>query len=274
MLSCNINCKNFSVFLKAIENKKDPVANYLKNEFMYLKGEIHQLEGDYSFLQGFEGLADHTNRLKQKLTELKKVSDKHDGIDVDLIRDVVSDIFNFSAGIIPVEDERRDALRSEYFSLMRDSGLLQTEIESCDGITYDVGEVVQDFLTNHPDTTTLILGCGMRVTYHGSCCSGEKKLHEKALTVDMNASMGATVQSNMHNSELWRNIPDNSFSEILDHSNGNWVFENTATLKEIFRVLRSGGEFRTLSPSLNEEEGELLKAVGFSIIEGKAFKPE
>jgi SAM-dependent methyltransferase len=75
-------------------------------------------------------------------------------------------------------------------------------------------------------------------------------------------------------SKKWKNIPDNKFDKISDHSHGYFIFEDSLssqTLKEIYRVLVPGGILNFDLP-LREEHVAALREVGFIVENNIATK--
>jgi len=121
------------------------------------------------------------------------------------------------------------------------------------------------------------LGCGRNINYI-PCCG--YKEHDKALFVDISSYIAPDVITDMHNPDFWKKIPSERFQIVADHTNTREViFKEVDTLKQIYRVLKSGGSFSMLhsiedSDSLEQQaRKEKMQNAGFIVesVDQRAF---
>lgn len=153
--------------------------------------------------------------------------------------------------------------RQKYLNLMKETHFLVTS----DVIEYKPESFALKFIQGNPGIRKMAIGCGLTAeTYFGSCYSDDKHGHQECFKVDIAAGSKPDLVVDMHNSAFWSVLPDNYFTEIMDHTKGDFLFEgsNSAnTIKEIFRVLQPKGRLKFAS--LDEAKQTILQDAGFYI---------
>ncbi len=175
------------------------------------------------------------------------------------INKVVLDAFKTSP--FPLEE------RNSLFRSMKETGFLKTTVENVDGYTYSQRIAAEEFLKNHQEVHTLILGCGsfapasMAIPFFGDqeggcgCCCDAHSLSKGEMTLSIPADGGFDLSSGYNeegaasdiigdfkDSRLWDGIRagllGREFDVIKDHS---WVGDSTFYCMEAFSVLKEGG---------------------------------
>jgi hypothetical protein len=168
-----------------------------------------------------------------------------------LVKEAVDAILGINLSIKASSKER-----AAYFTLLKETGFLNTRFTSLDSIQYHPGVAALKMLHQDPMIDTMILGCGRNINYTPYCRFDQ---HDKALFVDMSSHIAPDVVTDMHNPDFWKKIPSARFQTVLDHTNGHFIFDNAETLKQISRVLKQGGSFSMLH-SIQESDTSVMQA--------------
>jgi hypothetical protein len=139
---------------------------------------------------------------------------------------------------------------------------------------YSPKAMVETYIAHNGIPTTIVLGCGhansrdlletlglKAETWCGDC---DKLPHANAMVVSLDES-SADVMGDLNHPDLWTPLPNRSITTIRDET---WCLScyTTATLDQIARVLKIGGEF----DSSSHAEGLTIKsdmiARGFVVI--------
>ena len=239
-----------------IREKQVEIDSLMQME-SYLKLSGHEL------VPLFKG---HLDNVKLLTTRNQSVVDAYDGTDPLFIMNVVNRCLEVCLEE-KVEHIEPTELEKEHFKLMKESGLVVMENE-----TYDPSIVMRDLVAQNPQIDKLLLGCGKKVlACEVSCfyCEKTKDDHDKAFTIDMGAYILPDVVASFHEANIWKNIPDERFGFIADHTNGDYLLgdpKSFETLKSIYRALKKGGEFkmdRPLNVDRDKDKIEMLKRIGF-----------
>jgi hypothetical protein len=176
---------------------------------------------------------------------------------------------------IPLDNEENKKMREDYFQLMINTKLIETEFKTLDDFFYDPGLVVKK-IWDSKKIDQVILGCGKTAEFcPGSCYyRNENTNHENSLKIDIQPDSLPDVVADMHDPRLWKAIPKISLNRVLDHTNGKFLFEDKETLESIYYRLKPEGTL-VFEVELDNENAELLKGAGFIISEDQktAIRP-
>jgi hypothetical protein len=192
------------------------------------------------------------------ITAAKEILEKYSGTDPYQMQEIVHRVLGISKTPLV------DGLKESYLKIMEESGFLQVRERSV-----KVGALVAQLLGDRPEIEQLNLGCGdAGKDCIGSCHFRRENDHgSHAMTIDLYASIGPTIEVDMHDKEFWAAIPNDRLLKVSDHTYGRFLFEDQRskeTLSQIYRTLKTGGTLAMDHP-FNDEHIPWLTEIGFVI---------
>jgi len=282
-----LNMEKLDDLIKKIGNSQDPLAEKLHDAASgkKLKTQL-AIEREALSKLSLPGVAEidickETAAICEKtIHNIMEILETFCGADPYTIQSIVHQILGISKienhGCEFAISEVKNELNQQYFNLMIEMGFLKTSVSSLSEFTYNPGLIAKELLEVNSEIEKLVFGCGVLTkTYYTSCFWQAQQDHEKAILVDITDSLAPHIISCMHNLDLWKSIPDERLSNVHDHTQGYFLFDNEQTihtLKEIYRTLKKEGCFES-SLNLRPNDIEKLKEAGFTRFERKfAYK--
>lgn len=276
----------------AIAQREDPLKEILLN---YLKDAdraeaIDYIESGRWFNEEF-GHLQNIGIPDDKLSKLRQLIEKTGGYNTDLLmpqyeqlgrwneayfKAFVDEIRGLGEIYIPYFDDQPDDialkranipedLKNEYLDLLINIGFLLTPSSELQE-PYNVSEAVEEFLKNNPSVEELVLASSHTRKF------GDDNFGK--LVVNLSPQSGADVIANVHDPELWQQMPDDQFIKVEDDSNiTEMLAYDEETIAQIFRVLKPGGVVETPAISKYSARNRFLNA-GFEIDYGDFISKE
>ena len=165
------------------------------------------------------------------------------------------------------------------FQLLKESGALKTKIEKVEGFVYNPAEEITDFLINHPETDTIVLGCGhfipkdysstlcaetpihLLANFEGGGCHmcPHPTHHKGELTLDLETAQNPDIVADATDLKIWNAIPQGRLARIVDDSIEDILSKNEALMDLLKRTLKPGGEIIVMKPGKEFTEEVLFK---------------
>lgn len=196
---------------------------------------------------------------QQKCEELNATIKHYGGVDPFAIQSVVNAILGIQkrcvASCLAEQDDVSGLStkeKTQCYEFLKRTQLLVSDQEwfSEDGKEINgqtASEYFSQYLRENPNVTKLIIGCGIGVRTQTSSCFERMPDHnlDNAATLSLDAMDGSDIIGDMHDPELFKNVPNDYFERIEDHTKGESI--NTPgmplpnTFATLFRVLQPGG---------------------------------
>lgn len=268
--SFSLNFDKFPAFYEKL--KEDSLKNLFSkhiNKEEIIK-DLNAYKKQDKILAGSED--EYSASVKHVITRLNNRIEKESEGDHLGIHAVVCDILGIQNSKI-YQENFQDCQKC--VDLMKQTGFLEISSKELADFHYHPGEVAQAFLNTHPEVKSIAIGCGESIKDNpGSCYYSSKEmpdLHDRAMSINISPLSKPDVISDMHDKRLWEKLPSNYFTEIVDHTMGNFLFENEETMQQIHRVLKPEGKLRFYHIILSDQNVSVLLKNGFSQMDDNTF---
>lgn len=190
------------------------------------------------------------------------------------------------AGFPILPEGENNAQRHLIFELLKNNGVLKTEIEDPVQYSYDPAQHMRNSLESN-QVKKLRLGAGNFPKVLGdiegkisSCegfgeinCGGFGDFQDASITINVDSSQRPDIIASFLDLSFWASIPDNTLETVYDNTGWGIGLEKPAVLSEMYRVLQPRGFLKIQDSPSSADLQTRLEQIGFRVI-GEEVNPE